>query len=48
MLVHLDRRLGLIGLARLRHELEDILGAPTELRAAVERMLSAGPARSQD
>jgi predicted nucleotidyltransferase/DNA-binding XRE family transcriptional regulator len=47
LLVHLDRRLGLIGLARLQHELEDILGAPVDLvpddglkpdvRAAVER-----------
>lgn len=47
LLVHLDRRLGLIGLARLQHDLEDILGAPVDLvpddslkpdvRAAVER-----------
>jgi uncharacterized protein len=47
LLVHLDRRLGLIGLARLQHELEDILGVPVDLipddglkpdvRAAVER-----------
>jgi uncharacterized protein len=31
LLVHLDRRLGLIGLARLQHELEDILGAAVDL-----------------
>jgi uncharacterized protein len=31
LLVHLDRRLGLIGLARLQHDLEDILGAPVDL-----------------
>jgi predicted nucleotidyltransferase/DNA-binding XRE family transcriptional regulator len=47
LLVHLDRHLGLIGLARLQHELEEILGAPVDLvpddglkpdvRAAVER-----------
>jgi predicted nucleotidyltransferase/DNA-binding XRE family transcriptional regulator len=47
LLVHLDRDLGLIGLARLRRELEDILDAPVDLvpddglkpdvRAAVER-----------
>jgi predicted nucleotidyltransferase/DNA-binding XRE family transcriptional regulator len=47
LLVHLDRRVGLIGLARLQHELEEILGAPVDLvpddglkadvRAAVER-----------
>jgi hypothetical protein len=45
--VHLDRPLGLIGLGRLQHEWEDILGAPVDLvpddglkpdiRAAVER-----------
>jgi predicted nucleotidyltransferase/DNA-binding XRE family transcriptional regulator len=47
LLVHLDRPVGLIGLARLQHELEEILGAPVDLvpddglkpdvRAAVER-----------
>lgn len=47
LLVHLDRRVGLIGLARLQHALEEILGAPVDLvpddglkpdvRAAVER-----------
>jgi predicted nucleotidyltransferase/DNA-binding XRE family transcriptional regulator len=47
LLVHLDRQLGLIGLARIRQELEDILGVPVDLvpddglkpdvRAAVER-----------
>jgi predicted nucleotidyltransferase/DNA-binding XRE family transcriptional regulator len=47
LLVHLDHQLGLIGLARIRHELEDILGVPVDLvpddglkpdvRAAVER-----------
>jgi predicted nucleotidyltransferase/DNA-binding XRE family transcriptional regulator len=31
LLVHLDRRLGLIGLARLQHDLEDLLGAPVDL-----------------
>lgn len=28
LLVHLDRQLGLVGLARVRHEMEDILGVP--------------------
>jgi uncharacterized protein len=47
LLVHLDRQIGLIGLARIRHELEDILGVPVDVvpddglkpgvRAAVER-----------
>jgi predicted nucleotidyltransferase/DNA-binding XRE family transcriptional regulator len=47
LLVHLDRPVGLIGLARLQHELEEILGARVDLvpddglkpeaRAAVER-----------
>jgi uncharacterized protein len=47
LLVHLDRPVGLIGLARLRRELEEILGAPVDLvpddglkpdvRASVER-----------
>lgn len=47
LLVHLDRPTGLIGLARLQHELEEILGAPVDLvpddslkpdvRAAVDR-----------
>jgi predicted nucleotidyltransferase/DNA-binding XRE family transcriptional regulator len=47
LLVHLDRPVGLIGLARLQHELEEMLGAPVDLvpddglkpdvRAAVER-----------
>lgn len=47
VLVHLDRPLGLIGLARLQQELEDILGLPVDLvpddglkpdvQAAVER-----------
>ena len=47
LLVHLDDQLGLIGLARIRHELEDILGVPVDVvpddglkpdaRASVER-----------
>ena len=47
LLVRLDRQLGLIGLARVRHELEDILVLPVDVvpddglkpdvRAAVER-----------
>ena len=47
LLVHLDRQLGLIGLARIQHELEDILGVPVDVvpddglkpdvRAAIER-----------
>lgn len=51
LLVHLDRRLGLIGLARLQHELQEILGAPVDLvpddglkpdvRAAIERDAAA-------
>lgn len=31
LLVHLDRPVGLIGLARLEHELRDTLGAPVDL-----------------
>lgn len=47
LLVHLDHQLGLIGLARIQHEMEDILGVPVDLvpddglkpdvRAAIER-----------
>jgi predicted nucleotidyltransferase/DNA-binding XRE family transcriptional regulator len=47
LLLHLDGQVGLIGLARLQHELEEILGAPVDLipddglkpdvRAAMER-----------
>ena len=47
LLVHLDRQLGLIGLARVRQELEDILGVPVDVvpddglkpdvRSAIER-----------
>lgn len=47
LLVHLDRPVGLLGLARLQHDLEEILGAPVDLvpddglkpdvRAAVDR-----------
>jgi predicted nucleotidyltransferase/DNA-binding XRE family transcriptional regulator len=47
LLLHLDGQIGLFGLARLQHELEEILGAPVDLipddglkpdvRAAMER-----------
>jgi hypothetical protein len=31
LLVHLDRQLGLIGLAPIRRELEDVLGVPVDV-----------------